>query len=370
MVFRSYHHIQILEMFTCVLSLALWVKASSAEGDYFEHERSLLHSFRHFDHFEGQISFPRGSAYLQNKGPNASLKIRGWMGGMHGIFAYCWHCYGGVCSSEKKCCGKSPSLDCFDGNYWRREVCCDKELQHYENHPELQTSVLYTTLGIEQIYQRLTARRLEHLTTLQLPIWNRSVLELAGRQGDLTHYFTDRNCSVTFVEPRKVNIMQLRRKLALGYLFPNNKQVNILSLDLEKATPVGKWQIVFCFGLLYHLEYPLQFLSKIAPLVSEYLLLETFVSSTVQENDEVAGFDSMSLSGRATVLRREDIFYALRQLFPYVYVPKTQPNHDQFEIDWTKKDIKARAFFIASRNPLTSPVPLMEELPMYQTRSV
>lgn len=90
----------------------------------------------------------------------------------------------------------------------------------------------------------------------------------------------------------------------------------------------------------------------------------------MQENDEVAGFDSMSLSGRATVLRREDIFYALRQLFPYVYVPKTQPNHDQFEIDWTKKDIKARAFFIASRNPLTSPVPLMEELPMYQTRSV
>lgn len=333
-----------------------------------DRESMLLQSFRHQDFFEGEIHFPKGSVYLQDRGPNASLKVRGWMSGTQGIFSNCWHCYGNVCSSEEKCCGDNPSLDCFDGIYWRKEVCCDKELKHYENHAEMQVSSLYTMLGIEQTYQRLTARRLEHLTTLALPVWNKSVLELAGRQGDLTHYFTDRGCNVTIVEPRESNILQLRRKLALNILFPDRSRVDYLSMDLEKKVPVGRWQVVFCFGLLYHLEQPLVFLSRIEPLVGDFLLLETFVSSNIAQIEEQAVQDSAGLSGRATLIRREDVFYALKALFEYVYIPITQPNHEQFAIDWANQS-DSRALFIAARRPLSSAVPLMEELPMQQMRS-
>lgn len=334
-----------------------------------DQESMLLQSFRHQDFFEGEINFPRGSVYLQDRGPNASLKVRGWMSGTHGIFSNCWHCYGNVCSSEEKCCGDNPSLDCFDGIYWRKKVCCDKELKHYENHPEMQASILYTMLGIEQTYQRLTARRLEHLTTLALPVWNRSVLELAGRQGDLTHYFTDRGCNVTIVEPREANILQLRRKLALTNLFPARSRVHYLSMDLEKKVPVGRWQVVFCFGLLYHLEQPLTFLSRIEPLVGDFLILETFVSSSIVQIEEPAAADSAGLSGRATLIRREDVFDALKALFEYVYIPITQPNHEQFAIDWANQSDISRAVFIAARRPLSSAVPLMQELPMQQIRS-
>ena len=347
------------------------LQPSHAE-EYFEWEteRMILQSFRHLDFFEGEINFPKSSVYLKSKGPNASLRVRGWMGGTHGVFANCWHCYGNTCSSEEACCGPNPNFDCFDGVHWRKEVCCDKELQNYENHPEVQTSILHTIMGIEQVYQRLTARRLEHLTTLALPIWNRSVLELAGRQGDLTHYFTDRGCHVTVVEPRKSNLLQIRRKVALGYIFPDKNKVSVLPMDLEKAVPAGSWEIVFCFGLLYHLEQPLLFLSRIAPLVRDFLILETLVSSSVVQITEPAAGDSSGLSGRATLLRREDVFYALKVLFEYVYVPITQPNHEEFAIDWANQSVPSRAIFVASRRALPSEgTPLMQELPMQQMRS-
>ena len=332
------------------------------------HQSAVLQSLRYFDYFQGTIRFPRGSVYMGNA--NRSLHIRGWLGATHGIFLNCWNCDASSCTSERACCGRKPTqTDCFDGVHFTKNQCCDKFLREYDNHPELLTASLYTSLGIEQIYQRLTARRLEHLTSLALPLWNRKVLEVGARQGDLTHYFTDRGCTVTIVEPRMTNVLNLRKKIALGKLFPPDA-VSIFSMDLEKRIPIGRWDIVFCFGLLYHLERPLRFLKNVAPLAEDILLLETVVSAEVQVVQESSVADSMALSGRATQLRRQDIFEALKGLFPYVYVPSTQPNHDQFETDWASFQSGARrAIFIAARRPLSSPVALLQELPMMQTRS-
>ena len=239
----------------------------------------------------------------------------------------------------------------------------------YDNHPEMLTEALYQQLGIEQIYQRFTARRLEHLSSLALPVWNRRVLELGGRQGDLTHFFTDRGCNVTLVEPRETNVVALRKKLSLGYLFPDARKVEILAMDLEDSVPEGTWDIVFCYGILYHLQEPERFLQRVAPLVSDFLLMETVVSTEIVDVNESAESDSMSFRGRARRLRREDVFNILKRLFPYAYVPITQPNHEQFEIDWAHQSGNTRAIFIASQRPLSSTVMLMEELPMHQTRS-
>ena len=330
-------------------------------------QAAILQSFRHFDRFVGDIWFPRGSLYMG--GRNSSLRVRGWFGATHGIFANCWTCEASGCTSEVSCCRRKSDASCFDGIHYRKSACCDNRLIEYDNHPEMLTASLYTSLGIEQVYQRLHARRLEHLTSLALPLWNRRVLEVGARQGDLTHYFTDRNCTVTVVEPRMTNVMNLRKKLALGKLFPRPNMVSIFSMDLEKQIPFGKWDIVFCFGLLYHLERPLRFLRKIAPLVEDFLLLETLVSPERQAFQEAQQADSMALSGRATRVPRKEIFQTLQSLFPHVYVPITQPNHEQFEINWEGQTQQRRAIFIAARRPLSSPVTLMKELPMQQTWS-
>src|SRR6266536_1949852 len=57
--------------------------------------------------------------------------------------------------------------------------------------------------------------------------------------------------------------------------------------------------------------------------------------------------------------------------FEVVYVPVTQPNHDEFPIDWTRRDrhgaVLARAVFVASRSHVESPL-LATELPAEQRR--
>lgn len=328
-------------------------------------EAILVQSFRHFDPFHGSIHFPRGRLADRS---NRTLRVTGWLGAAIGIFRTCWGCYNGFCTSRSICCRPRPDPGCFDGLYYTRDECCGTKHTAQANHPEYLVQSLYEQLGMEQEYQRLTARRLEHLASLALPLWSRRVLELGARQGDLTHFFTDRGCNVTIVEPRKSNIVTLRQRLFLGHLFPEPGRVEIRSMDVEDSLPQGDWDIVFCYGLLYHLQEPERFLEKVAPLVSELLLLETVVSAFVRDADEPPEPASMSLRARVRFLRREDIFRLLKRLFPYAYVPATQPNHEQFETEWAHQSGLARAIFIGSRRPLPNP-DLLDELPMHQKRS-
>ena len=56
--------------------------------------------------------------------------------------------------------------------------------------------------------------------------------------------------------------------------------------------------------------------------------------------------------------------------FPYVFVPRTQPNHEQFPIRWKNAEpesMLSRAIFIASRTTLDNPL-LAEALLQYQIR--
>ena len=118
-------------------------------------EALLVQSFRHFDYFQGSIHFPRGRLADPS---NRTMQVSGWVSGTHGIFRNCWGCYAGVCTSRKLCCRRKPSAACFDGLYFLKEVCCDMRQTAYENHPEILTEALYQQLGIEQKYQRFTAR--------------------------------------------------------------------------------------------------------------------------------------------------------------------------------------------------------------------
>jgi hypothetical protein len=67
---------------------------------------------------------------------------------------------------------------------------------------------------------------------------------------------------------------------------------------------------------------------------------------------------------------RASVFDALKGAFRHVYVPTTQPNREEFPIDWTQpgpSGLLARSVFVASREPLAAPL-LADSLPNHQTR--
>ena len=226
-------------------------------------------------------------------------------------------------------------------------------------------------------YLRHNARRLEHLASLNLPIHNRSVLELGAGVGDHTTFFLDRGCAVTCVEPRAENctllasLMHERRNE--GYQAAT--RCRILRADALSFEPVigETFDIVHCYGLLYHTDDPLAVLSAISRKCSGLLLLETCVAfgrhEAINPVPERAHIPSQSVSGFGCRPTRPWIFKRLSELFAYAYVPRTQPAHEDFPLDWNAEqptDREARAVFIGSRQKLDNPL-LLSQLPYQQT---
>ena len=202
--------------------------------------------------------------------------------------------------------------------------------------------------------------------SLHLPIAGRSVLELGAGIGELTGFFVDRGCNLTATDARQESLNILRSQ------HPN---VTAQVLDLDNPTGItDRFEVVFCYGLLYHLSRPAEAIKWMAERCSRMLLLETRVSYGSQEEVnpylEVASSPTQAAHGRGCRPTRPWVFSRLREHFPYVYVPRTQPWRPHFPTDWVAvpdHDVLANAVFIGSRECLDQSL-LSSELLMNQGR--
>ena len=215
-------------------------------------------------------------------------------------------------------------------------------------------------------YLRNNARRLEHLASLGIPIHGRSVLELGAGIGDHTHFYLDRGCKITTTEVREKNLQLLRRRYKRS-----GDAVTVRRLDLDNPDDsLPQFDLVHCYGLLYHLSEPARALAFIGRHCLGQLVMETVVScgdesalNVVREHDYSP---SQSFHGNGCRPTRRWVVDELKRHFDYVYIPKTQPNHIEFPLDWrdpaTSKLPLARSIFVASKTPLNNPL-LGENIP-------
>jgi hypothetical protein len=228
-------------------------------------------------------------------------------------------------------------------------------------------------------YLRINQRRLEHLASLGLPLSGRTVLELGAGIGDLSTFFLDRDNEVTSVEARSENIECMRTNIAAYYnsypsRTPQRHRAVRLDLDKDDGTFLGQFEIVHCYGILYHLRDPSRLIRLMDATCRRLCLVETCVSfgahAAINPTPEEAALASQAFDGVGCRPTRTWILDALKSAFRHVYIPTTQPNHEEFPIDWTRpgpSGLLARAVFVASREPLASPL-LADSLPDHQTR--
>jgi len=202
-------------------------------------------------------------------------------------------------------------------------------------------------------YLRHTARRLEHLASLGVPMAGCSVLELGAGIGDHTGYFIDRGCSVLATDAREGNLQVLRER---------HPHCLTLLLDMtQPALPTNlHFEVVHSYGLLYHLPDPVTAVARMADWCSDLLLLETCVSATT-DGPNVVPEDrtnpTQAQDGHGCRPGRRWLFDSLKSHFKYVYSTRTQPRHPEFPLDWTSTDPTqlTRAVFVCSRRPLDLP---------------
>jgi SAM-dependent methyltransferase len=228
------------------------------------------------------------------------------------------------------------------------------------------------------LYQRHNHRRQEHLASLRLDLIGKSVLEIGAGVGDHTFFFLDRDCSVVSLEARRENCLlfaeTMRAVLAAGY--GKASRSKLVQGDVESLNGAihESFDIVYCYGLLYHLEDPAAALSAMAAHCLDLLLLESCVSfgdhEAVNKISEPRSDPTQSFRGGGCRPTRTWIMNKLKALFAHVYVPRTQPAHEEFPLDWTGEQPSnrlTRAIFVASRREIVNEQ-LVDFLPERYTR--
>ena len=220
------------------------------------------------------------------------------------------------------------------------------------------------------LYLRHNHRRLEHLASLGLPIAGATVLEVAAGIGDHTSFYLDRGCTVLSTEARPENLTVLQARY-------RNLGLESRQLDLDNPVALDRsFDIVHCYGTLYHLRRPAEAIAFMAGCCRRMLLLETCVSfgehQAINPIGEPVENPTQAFAGHGCRPTRPWIYARLKEHFEHVYLPRTQPNHGEFPIDWAgppppQRDALTRAIFIASRQPLDNPL-LSDELLTKQVR--
>jgi SAM-dependent methyltransferase len=202
-------------------------------------------------------------------------------------------------------------------------------------------------------YQTHNHARLSHLASLGLPLSGRRVLEVGCGPGDHTGFYIERGCSVCSVDARLECVQALKAR------YP---QVVTAQTDMNAPDALhglGKFEVVHCYGLLYHLEDPTTGIASMASVSSDLLLLESCVSGRrsvdVYPAQELVEDFTQSIRGLGCRPTRPWLFKTVQRYFPFVYQTRTQPNHPEFPVDWsTASDEQGliRIVLVASRNPL------------------
>lgn len=203
--------------------------------------------------------------------------------------------------------------------------------------------------------------RLEHLASLDLPLAGKSVLEVGCGIGMLSHFFLERGCALTCFDGRSENIKALRERFGDA----QNLSARVLDMDNDSLTALGRFDVVFCYGLLYHLENPLRAIRQMAEVCDGMLLLETCVCDSalpvLRLAEETKTF-SQALQGVGCRPSPSYVVLGLNRAgFPWVYQPSSVPDYPDFHFGW-RNDLSSRragnlmrCVFIASKHPMDNP---------------
>ncbi len=205
--------------------------------------------------------------------------------------------------------------------------------------------------------------RLKHLESLDLSLEGKKVLDVGCGVGHLAQFFVERKCDVVSIDGREENLQALRQK------YPTLKH-ELVDIEREDIETLGTFDIVFCYGLLYHTENPALVIEKMAHSCTEILLLETCVTDydePLVRYVEETGTASQALHGMGSRPTSAWVVSLLRHHgFAHIYSPLNSPAHKDFlfpqknDFRYQRDGHNLRRIFIASKHRVLTQSLLVE----------
>lgn len=187
------------------------------------------------------------------------------------------------------------------------------------------------------------------LENLRRHIDLRSALDAGCGIGYFSELLAALNFSVTAIDARQENIDEAKRR------FPG---IDFVTRDVEdqQVQGLGSFDLVLCFGLLYHLENPFHAIRNLFALTAKLLVIETIVTShdlpMAALVDEYVAEDQSIHSVAFIPSESAFIKMLFRSGFVHVYKTVQLPEHQQFRE--TDQESRRRTIIVASRVPVTA----------------
>lgn len=197
----------------------------------------------------------------------------------------------------------------------------------------------------------LNKARVVHLDTLQLDFSNKTILETGcGGVGDITSYLLEKNAIVTLNDYRQENIQSL--------LLNINKDLPYNNWDLnEHVSFDNKFDIVVCYGTLYHLTKLETAFQNLANLCKDYTIISTQTSGKNDDQINIlyeGGTNEQSSNSYGCRPGRLLVWNELKKNFKYVYCVKTQPDNVDYPLQFPSDNSSSRNIFIGSHIELNN----------------
>lgn len=211
----------------------------------------------------------------------------------------------------------------------------------------------FTKYFLQEEHAKINTARQDHLDSIGLDLHRKTVLEVGAGIGLHSRFFLERDCEMTITDGFAENVQEIQRR------YPHVKS---RVLDVESdclPTDLDMHDIVYCYGLLYHVDDVEVALANLSKVCKEMILIETKVSvdrdNKIERMRDHKG-NTGSIHGLASRPTRAWMMSKLQQYFGYSYTTISQPDYRDFPVDWDDaKGNNNRAVFIGSRTPLTLP---------------
>jgi len=180
--------------------------------------------------------------------------------------------------------------------------------------------------------QRLVAARGEFLRRFVTDFKDRLELRTALDAGCGVGYFSsllqEMGLRVTAFDARPENVEEARRRHA---------GIDFQVADVEELRPqeFGAFDLVLCFGLIYHLENPLRAMRRLRAMTGKLLLIESVcvpgTAPLIYLRDEAVAEDQALKAIACYPSEGALVKMAYRAGFPAVYRATRPPQHEDFQ---------------------------------------